>query len=91
MSYEKEMLNKIDKCLFEDNYEYVIMNNKTYIDIFVRCRGGDLIKRYEPETVLEILKHGIFGYLKGPNMEPAKKIMVSRSAEIGKIIATKEI
>lgn len=85
----KKILAKIDKCLFEDNYDYVALNPKTYMDIFVG--DASLFKRYEPETVLEILKHGIFGYLKGPNMEPAKKIMVSRSAEIGKIIATKEI
>lgn len=83
------LLSKIDNLLFEENYESVTINPQDYQELFIK-NSEKLRHRYEPETKLDMLKNGIFGYLQGPKFELAKIIKVSKSLAPGKILANKE-
>lgn len=83
-------LAKIDKCLFEDNFDSVTINSKDYQKLFIE-NSDKIRKRYEPVTSQSVLANGIFGYLQGPNGEAPKPIKVSKSIESGKINISKDI
>lgn len=81
----ENLIKKIDDIIFKDNFEYIKLNPKDYSK-FVEKIG---YKRYEPETQISMLKIGIVGYLKGPNQESPKTILVDKTIESGSIHATK--